>query len=61
MSMEIKVPLPIRVQVDNIGAIWFAYNSSVSERTKRVDLRAHFVGDMIKDQVIEKICEVSRG
>ena len=52
-SMEIKVPLPIKVQVDNIGAIWLAGNSSVSERTKHVDLRAHFVRDMIKDQVIE--------
>ena len=33
-SMEIKVPLPINVQVDNVGAIWLANNSSVSERTK---------------------------
>ena len=48
-SMEIKVPLPL----DNVGAIWLANNSSVSERTKHVDLRAHFVRDMIKDQVIE--------
>ena len=47
-SMEITVPLPIKVQVDNIGAIWLANNSSVSERTKHVDLRAHFVRDMIK-------------
>ena len=52
-SMEIKVPLPIKVQVDNVGEIWLANNSSVSERTKHVDLRAHFVSDMIKDQVIE--------
>ena len=52
-SMEIKVPLPINVQVDNVGAIWLANNSSVSERAKHVDLRAHFVRDMIKDQVIE--------
>ena len=52
-SMEIKVPLPIKVQVDNVGAIWLANNSSVSERTKHVELRAHFVRDMIKDQVIE--------
>ena len=49
---EIKVPLPIKVQVDNVGAIWSANNSSVSERT-HVDLRAHFVRDMIKDQVVE--------
>ena len=52
-SMEIKVPLPIKVQVDNVGAIWLANNSSVSERTKHVDLRVHFVRDMIKDQFIE--------
>ena len=50
--MEIKVPLPIEVQVDNVGKIWLVINSSVSERTKHVDLRAHFVRDMIKDQVI---------
>ena len=53
-SMEIKVPLPIKIQVDNVGAIWLANSSRVSERTKHVDLRAHFVRDMIKDQVIEK-------
>ena len=52
-SMEIKVPLPIKDQVDNVGAIWLANNSSVSERTKHVDLGAHCVRDMIKDQVIE--------
>ena len=52
-SMEIQVPLPIIIQVDNVGAIWLANNSSVSERTKHVDLRVHFVRDMIKDHVIE--------
>ena len=52
-SMKTKVPLPIKVQVDNVGAIWLANNSSVSERTKHIDLGAHFVRDMIKDQVIE--------
>ena len=52
-GMEIKVPLPTKVQVDNIGAIWLANNSIASERTNHVDLRAHFVRDLIKDQVIE--------
>ena len=32
-SMEVKVPQPIKVHVDNVGAIWLAKNSSVSERT----------------------------
>ena len=52
-SMEVKVLLPIKVNVDNVGAIWLANNSSVSERTKHIELRAHFLRDMIKDQVIE--------
>ena len=52
-SMEIKVPLPIKVQVDNVDAIRLANNSSVSESTKHVDSKAYFVRDMIKDQVIE--------
>ena len=52
-SMEIKVPLPIKVQVDNVGAIWLANDSRLTERTKHVDLRAYFMRDMIKDQVIE--------
>ena len=28
---DVKVPLPIKVRVDNIGAIWLANNSGVSE------------------------------
>ena len=52
-SMEIKVPPSIKVHVDQVGAIWLANNSSVSVRTKHVDLREHFVRDMIKEQVIE--------
>ena len=27
--MEINVPLPMKVQVDNVGAIWLTNNSSV--------------------------------
>ena len=30
-SMDVKVPLPIKVRVDNIGAIWLVNNSGVSE------------------------------
>ena len=39
--------------MDIVGAIWLANNSSVSERTKHVDKKAHSVRDMIKNQVIE--------
>ena len=52
-SMGIKVPLPIKVKVDNIGAIWLANNSGVSERTKHVDCRAHFVKAFVVDKIVE--------
>ena len=38
MSMGVKVPLPIKIQVDNMGTIWLANNSGVSEQTKNVDI-----------------------
>ena len=52
-SMEVKLPLHIKVHVDNVGAIWLANNIIVSERTKYVNLWAHFVRDMIKDQLLK--------
>ena len=42
-SMEIKVPFPIKINVHNAGAIGLVNNSGVSERTKHVDIWAHYV------------------
>ena len=52
MSMGIKVPLPIKIKVDNVGAIWLANNSGASERTKHIDTRAHFVRSFVVDEVV---------
>ena len=51
-SVNVKVPLPIKVRVDNIGAIWLANNSGVSERIKHVDTRAHFVRTYMINEVV---------
>ena len=51
-SMDVKLPLPIKVRVDNIGAIWLVNNSGVSERTKHVDTRAHFVRSYLIYKVV---------
>ena len=51
-SIGIEVELPIKVQVDNVGAIWLANNSTTSERTKHVDIRAHYVREFIVDGVV---------
>jgi intein-encoded DNA endonuclease-like protein len=52
-SMEIKVQLPIKVHVDNVGAIWLANNKTTNERTKHVDIRAHFVREYTTDGIVE--------
>ena len=51
-SMDVKLPLPIKVKVDNIGAIWLVSNSAVSERAKHVDTRAHFVRSYVLNEVV---------
>ena len=38
MSMGVKVPLPIKIKVDNVGTIWLANNSGVSKQTKHIDI-----------------------
>ena len=38
--------------MNNVGAIWLASNSGVSERTKHIDTRAHFVRSSVMDEVV---------
>ena len=35
-----------------MGAIWLASNSGVSERTKHIDTRAHFVRSFVMEEVV---------
>ena len=52
ISMGIKAPLPIKTKVDNVGAIWLANNSGISERTKHINTRVHFVRSFVMDEVV---------
>jgi hypothetical protein len=51
--MEVKLKLPIIVNVDNVGAIYLANNAVSGPRMKHVDIRYHFVRDLIEDGVVE--------
>jgi hypothetical protein len=53
MIMGVEVVLPIRVNVDNIGAIFLAANRIASNRIKHVDTRYHFVRDLIESNLIK--------
>ena len=48
-SMGVKVTLPIVVRVDNVGAIFIGTNVTVSQRSKHIDVRYHFVREYIQD------------
>jgi hypothetical protein len=41
-TMGIKFKLPIKIKVDNIGAIYLAKNFSLSQNTKHIDNPQHF-------------------
>ena len=48
-SMGIEVELPIVVRVDNVGAIFTSNNVAISQRSKHIDVRYHFVREFIQD------------
>jgi len=47
--LEAPVKYPVRVHVDNIGAIFLANNKTTGARTKHIDVRYHFVREYIKE------------
>jgi hypothetical protein len=52
-SMGLKLDYPIVVRVDNTGAIYIANNHAVGQRTKHIDIRAHFVREYIEDGILK--------
>ena len=58
-TMNIYVQLPIKVNVDNIGTIWLANNNSSSERTRHIDIRAHFIKGFVLEGVIHIVFVMS--
>ena len=54
--LEIEPGGPMKVLVDNIGAIHLANNASSGTRTKHIDTRLHFVRELTQGE--EKIMEI---
>ena len=47
-TMNIEIELPIEVRVDNMSAIFMAETAQSTQRTKHVDIRYHFVKDLVE-------------
>ena len=52
-SLKISVELPIVVKVDNIGAIHMSENPSTGNRTKHVDVKYHYIREMVIDEFVK--------
>ena len=49
----VNVEYSITVMCDNVGAIFLSNNAKNSNRTKHVDIRAHFVRQYVEDGIIK--------
>jgi hypothetical protein len=54
-SVGIPVKLPVMVRVDNVGAIFLANNLTTGDRTKHIDVRHHFVREIVEEGVVKII------
>ena len=50
--LDEKIMLPVKILVDNIGAIYIAENA-VTKRTKHIDTRYHVIREYVSDGVVE--------
>ena len=53
--MGVEVRRPIKVNCDNIGAIFLGHNAKASARTKHIDIRYHFIREHVVDRMVEII------
>jgi hypothetical protein len=52
-SFDVEVDLPMVVYVNNTGAISLSNNWSTGSRTKHIDLRYHYIRELVEQGIIE--------
>jgi hypothetical protein len=53
MKGKDKLLLPMKLRIDNTGAIYIANNQTTGPRTKHIDIRTHYVRNMIIEGIIQ--------
>jgi hypothetical protein len=51
--MGVGLKLPITVKIDYVGAIFLTSNHSLGQRTKHIDIRRHFVTELVEQGIIK--------
>jgi hypothetical protein len=54
-TMGLEVEVPIKLYADNVGALFLAENASVGQRTKHIDVRYHFIRDLVQNGTLQII------
>jgi hypothetical protein len=52
-AIGISITYPIIIKCDNVGAIYLSNNHSMSQRTKHIDTRRHFVREYVEDEILK--------
>jgi hypothetical protein len=55
MRLEDNIKLLMSLRVDNPCAIYLANNQTTGQRTKHIDIRTHFVRNMINDGLVKTV------
>jgi hypothetical protein len=50
-----KLQLPMLLHMDNTGAIYLSNNQAVGSRTKHIDIRTHYVCNLINEEIIKTL------
>ena len=53
--LQMKVNLPILVNMDNVGAIYLASNATSGQRTRHIDARYHFVRSYVGEGTVKMV------
>jgi hypothetical protein len=48
-----RLRLPMILRMDNTGAIYLANNQTTGQRTKHIDIRVHYVRNMINQEILK--------
>ena len=51
--LEMKLTLPMNVNMDNKGAMFLANNEQASQRTKHIDIKYHYIRQHVEEGTVK--------